>query len=97
MAGIIQKIITLYEIEASEIGSLVTNSQKVFENSAPESQRTADRWSAKTLTRNGRALTRHLDSAEDDTFEKRIDNEIKQMEADVKERLKHFKVKAMSQ
>lgn len=62
MAGIIHKIITLYEMEASEISSLVTNSQKVFKNFVPE----------------------------DDTFEKKLDKEIKRMEAFVKERLKPF-------
>jgi hypothetical protein len=62
MAGIIHKIITLYEMEASEISSLVTNSQKVFKNFTPE----------------------------DDTFEKKLDKEIKRMEAFVKERLKPF-------
>ncbi len=88
MAGIIQKIITLYEMEASEISGLVTNSQKVFENSALGDQKPADGWTAETLMQDAHALTRYTDGAENDTFEKRVDKEIRRMEAFIKGQLR---------
>ncbi len=91
MAGIINKIITLYEMEASEISSLVTNSQKVFKNFTPEDDRgpTTDEGRQTTTEILSSVLCPQF-SDPDDTFEKKLDKEIKRMEAFVKERLKPF-------
>jgi hypothetical protein len=65
-------IISLYEMRASEMSSLITNTQKAFGHFDRKDD------------------IGPIEGSNDDTFEKRLDREIKRVEAHVMKRLKPF-------
>jgi ABC-type Zn uptake system ZnuABC Zn-binding protein ZnuA len=134
MKGLIDKVITCYEMRANTMGILVANTQKALEQFAPEGEKIANKQAerldnfvknlttdlknmltrfyfrkelkrmtnpqtraladfanfTKTLAKDVRSLLYHFEKSSGQTFEKKFDKKVKQMEAYVKGRLKRF-------
>jgi hypothetical protein len=134
MEGLIDKVITCYEMRANAMSVLMANTEKALEQLAPEGEMIAKRQAAKldnfvknlttdlnnmlkrfyfhkehkrmtnpqtraladfanftkTLAKDVRSLLYHFEKSSGQTFEKKFDKEVKQMDAYVKGRLKRF-------
>jgi len=139
MKGLIDKVITVYEMRANAMGVLMANTEKALEEVAPESRKTANEQTkrldnfvkdltrdvsdtltrfwflkerkqrkheqmtddevriltafanfTKTLAKDIRSLTDRFEKTRGQTFEKKFDKEVKQMETYAKDRLKGF-------
>jgi len=134
MKGLIDKVITCYEMRANAMGILVANTQEALEQLAPEGEKIANKQAerldnfvknlttdlnnmltrfyfhkelkrmtnpqtraladfanfTKTLAKDVRLLLSRLQKAHSQTFEKKFDKEVKQMETYIKARLKGF-------
>jgi hypothetical protein len=90
MRSVIDRILTFCEMRARVMGVLVANTEKTLRESAPEGRpgTATCRVSEHTEKRDESAKDFRGDYGQ--TFEKRLDREVKQMETYIKGRLKHL-------
>jgi len=99
MKGLIDKVVTVYEMRANAMSVLMANTEKALGQFAPEKEKIANKQVknlssfvnfSKTLAKDIRSLTDRFEKTRGQTFEKKFDKEIGQMEAYVQNKLKGF-------